>query len=299
VIDAEEVIVATAGAGDGTGGSSTLRCRLTLKAGQADLGEVTSAAIVVADRRAGMLLQAVFVRLRAAATIAILYPFAPLLDDVLVGQSLEVGIDVVGIDIHGVGIVETGGGARNRRRVTKCACLVLIVLQIGDLQVNGVAIGLERGVVFSHNREVQEPIDVIGVQGLLETIKQILIRPAGARGPSLKVGHKLPKGTLALLHPDNLVLCISLGTDRLELQLEHRKKGVSIREGYLFFGKRFNVGSGPHSCILDHERKGQGDHFVYVQYGGSISTLDLLSLSIAECEAVFVHIDPDAEGTPE
>jgi hypothetical protein len=92
-----------------------LRSWFSLKAGQADPGEVASAAAVVADQRAGMLLQAVFVRLGAAATTAILHLFVPLLDDVLVGQSLKVGIDVVSIDVHRIGIAETRGGARSRR----------------------------------------------------------------------------------------------------------------------------------------------------------------------------------------
>jgi hypothetical protein len=99
--------------GDGTGGGSTLRGRLSLKAGKTYPGEVTSAAAVIADWGARVLLQAVLVRLRAAATTAILHLFAPLLHDVLVGQSLKVGIDVVGIDVHCVRIAESGGGARS------------------------------------------------------------------------------------------------------------------------------------------------------------------------------------------
>jgi hypothetical protein len=69
---------------DGIGSCSALRSWFFLKAGQADLGEVASAATVVTDQRARVLLQAVLMRLRAAATTAILPPFAPLLDDVLV-----------------------------------------------------------------------------------------------------------------------------------------------------------------------------------------------------------------------
>jgi hypothetical protein len=123
--------------GDRTGGGSALRSRLFLKAGQTDPGEVAGAAVVVADWRAGVLLQAIFVRLRAAATTAILHPFAPLLDNVLVGQSLEVGIDVVSIDIYRVGVAETGGGARSRGRiVTGCACLALVVVQVSELQID-------------------------------------------------------------------------------------------------------------------------------------------------------------------
>jgi hypothetical protein len=123
--------------GDRTGGGSALRSRFSLKTGQTDPGEVTSAAAVVADRRARVLLQAVFVRLGAAATTAILHLLAPLLDNVLFGQSLEVGIDVVGIDIHCIGIAETGGGARSQEHVvTGSACLALVVLQVGDLQVD-------------------------------------------------------------------------------------------------------------------------------------------------------------------
>jgi hypothetical protein len=60
-----------------------------------------------------VLLQAVFVQLRATTTTAILHPFAPLLDNVLIEQSLKVGIDVVGIDVHCVGIAETRGRARS------------------------------------------------------------------------------------------------------------------------------------------------------------------------------------------
>jgi hypothetical protein len=61
-----------------------LHGRFSLKAGQIDPGEVASVATVVADQKAGMLLQAVFVQLRAAATTAILHPFTPLLDNVLI-----------------------------------------------------------------------------------------------------------------------------------------------------------------------------------------------------------------------
>jgi hypothetical protein len=64
-------------------------------------------------------------------------------------------------------------------------------VQIGELQVNRVAIGLERVVVFCYDREVEEPIDVIGIQSLFEAIKQILLRPTGSRGPSLEVCDKL------------------------------------------------------------------------------------------------------------
>jgi hypothetical protein len=87
-----------------------LHGQLSLKA---DLGEVAGMAAVVADQRAGMLLQAIFMQLEAAATTAILYLLAPLLDDVLVGQSLEVEIDVVSINVHRIGIAETRGGARS------------------------------------------------------------------------------------------------------------------------------------------------------------------------------------------
>jgi hypothetical protein len=99
--------------GDGIGGGSTLCGWFFLKAGQTDLREVAGVAVVVADWRAGVLLQAVFVRLRAVTTTAILHPFAPLLDDILIGQSLEVRINVVGIDVHCVGIAETRGRARS------------------------------------------------------------------------------------------------------------------------------------------------------------------------------------------
>jgi hypothetical protein len=37
---------------------------------------------------------------------------------------------------------------------------------------------------------------------------------------------------------------------------------------------------------------------VHVQHGGSISTLDLLSLSVSERKPIFVHVDPNAKGTP-
>jgi hypothetical protein len=114
-----------------------------LKVGQTDPGEVTSAAAVIADQRARVLLQAVLVQLRAAAITAILHLLAPLFNDVLVGQSLEVEIDVVGIDVHRVGIAETRGGAKSQEQVvTSSACLALVVLQVGDLQVDRVAVGL-------------------------------------------------------------------------------------------------------------------------------------------------------------
>jgi hypothetical protein len=101
--------------GDGTSGSSALRGRFSLKASKTYLGEVASAAAVIADRRTRVLLQAVFVRLRAAATTAILHLFVPLFDNVLVEQSLEVRINVVGIDVHRVGIAKTRGRARSQR----------------------------------------------------------------------------------------------------------------------------------------------------------------------------------------
>jgi hypothetical protein len=85
-----------------------------LKAGQIDPEEVTSAATIIADQRAGVLLQAVFVQLRAAVTTAILHLFAPLLDNVLIGQSLKVGINVISIDVYCIGIAETGDGARSQ-----------------------------------------------------------------------------------------------------------------------------------------------------------------------------------------
>jgi hypothetical protein len=78
-----------------------------------------------------------------------------------------------------------------------------------------VAIGLECGIVFCHNQEVQKLIDIIGIQGLLEAIKQILIGPTSVRSPGFKIGYKLTEGALALLHSDDLVLCVGLRTDRL------------------------------------------------------------------------------------
>jgi hypothetical protein len=96
--------------GDGTGGGSMLRSRFSLKAGKTYLREVTGVAAVVTDWRARVLLQTVLVRLRAAAMTAILHPLAPLLDDILVGQSLEVGVNVVGVDVYRVRIAETGDG---------------------------------------------------------------------------------------------------------------------------------------------------------------------------------------------
>jgi hypothetical protein len=101
--------------GDRIGGGSVLHSRLFLKVGQIDLREVASAAIVIADQRAGVLLQAVFMRLRATATTAILHSFTPLLDNIFIGQSLEVGINIVGIDVYCIGITETRGGARSQR----------------------------------------------------------------------------------------------------------------------------------------------------------------------------------------
>jgi hypothetical protein len=286
--------------GDGTGGGSALRSRLSLKAGETYPGEVTSAAAVVADRRAGVLLQAVFMRLGAAATTAILHPFAPLLDNVLVGQSLKVGIDVVGIDVHCVWIAETGGGVRSQGRIiTGCACLALVVVQVGELQINGVAVGLKRVVIFGYDWEVGEPIDVVGIQGLLEAIKQILLGSAGSRGPGLKICHKLTEGALALLHPDDLVLRVGLGTDWLKLQFERHKEGIPTGKRCLAFCKRFDVGSGPHGCVFGYEGKSRRDHFVDVEQDGSISTLHFLSLGVTECKSIFIRVDPNVKGTPE
>jgi hypothetical protein len=89
-------------------------------------------------------------------------------------------------------------------------------VQVGELQVDRVAIGLERVVVLCYNQEVREPIDVIGVQSLFEAIKQILFEPADLRGPGLKVCDKLAESALALLHPDDLILRVSLGADWLK-----------------------------------------------------------------------------------
>jgi hypothetical protein len=92
------------------------------------------------------------VQLGAAATTVILHPFASLLDNVLVGQFLEVGIDIVGINIHYIGITETGDGVRGQRHVvTSSTCLALVVMQVSKLQINRVAIGFECGIIFSHN----------------------------------------------------------------------------------------------------------------------------------------------------
>jgi hypothetical protein len=168
-----------------------------------------------------------------------------------------VGIDVVSIDVHRIGIAETGGGTRSQRRVvTGCACLALVVVQVRKLQINGMAVGLESVIVLGYNREVGEPIDVIGVQGLLGAIKQILLGLTGSRGPGLKVCHKFTESALALLHPDNLVLRVGLGTDQLELQFERHKEGVPACKRRFAFHERLYVGSGPHSCVFGYEGKG-------------------------------------------
>jgi hypothetical protein len=266
---------------------------------QADPGEVANTAAVIADRRASVLFQAVFVQLRATAMTAILHLLAPLLDDILVGQSLEVRINVVSIDVHCIGIAETGGRARSQRRVvTGSACLALVVMQVSELQIDRVAVGLKRVIVLGYDQEVRELIDVIGVQSLFEMIKQILLRSTSPRGPGLEVCHKLTEGALALLHLDDLVLCIGLGTDRLKFQFERHEEGVSARKRCLAFCKGFYVGSGLHSCVFGHERKGQGNHLMNIQQDGSICTLHFLSLRIAECKAIFIRIDPNAECTP-
>jgi hypothetical protein len=84
-----------------------------------------------------MLFQAVFVGFGPAAMIAILHPFVPLLDDILVGQSLEVGIDIIGIDVHCVGITEAESRAKSQRQVvTGSACLALVIVQVSELQIN-------------------------------------------------------------------------------------------------------------------------------------------------------------------
>jgi hypothetical protein len=120
--------------GDGTSGGSVLCGWLSLKAGETYPGEVASAAAVIADRRAGVLFQAVFMQLGATATTAILHPFAPLLDDVFIGQSLEVGINVVGINVHHVRIMKARGRARSWGWVvTSSTYLALVVLQVSDL----------------------------------------------------------------------------------------------------------------------------------------------------------------------
>jgi hypothetical protein len=65
---------------------------------------------------------------------AILHLFAPLLNDILIGQSLEVGVDIISIDVYCVGIAETRGRARSQRQiVTGGACLALVVVQVGEL----------------------------------------------------------------------------------------------------------------------------------------------------------------------
>jgi hypothetical protein len=77
------------------------------------------------------------VQLEAAATTAILHLLVPLLDNVLIGQFLEVEIDVVGIDVYCVGITETGGRAKNQGQIiTGSACLALVVVQISELQID-------------------------------------------------------------------------------------------------------------------------------------------------------------------
>jgi hypothetical protein len=44
---------------------------------------------------------------------------------------LEVGINVVGIDIHCVGIAKTADGARSQEQVvTGSTCLALVVVQV-------------------------------------------------------------------------------------------------------------------------------------------------------------------------
>jgi hypothetical protein len=95
-------------------------------------------------------------------------------------------------------------------------------------------------------------------------VKQILVRLTDARGPGLKIGHKLTKGALALLHSNDFVLRVGLGTDWLKLQFERHKEGVPVCKRRLAFCERFYVGSGPHSCVFDHEGEGRRDHFVNV-----------------------------------
>jgi hypothetical protein len=126
----------------------------------------------------------------------------------------------------------------------------------------------------------------------------ILVRPTGTRSPGLEIGYKLTEGALALLHPDELVFSVGLGTDWLEFQFEHCEEGIPVCKRRLAFCKRFYVGLGPHSCILDHEKEGRGGHFVNVKQGGSVCTLHFLSLGIAERKAIFVCVDPNAEGAP-
>jgi hypothetical protein len=101
----------------------------SLKTGKTYPREVAGIAAVIADQRTRMFLQAVFMRLEATAMIAILLPLVPLLDDVLVRKSLEVEINVVGIDVHCVGIAETEGRVRSQGQVvTSSACLALVVV---------------------------------------------------------------------------------------------------------------------------------------------------------------------------
>jgi hypothetical protein len=104
---------------------------------------------------------------------------------------------------------------------------------------------------------------------------------------------------LALLHPNDLIYCVGLETDWFELQFERCKEGVPICEGHLAFGERLYVGSGLYSCIFDHERKGQGDHFMDVEQSGSICTLHLLALGILEHKTIFVCVDPNTKGASE
>jgi hypothetical protein len=172
-------------------------------------------------------------------------------------------------------------------------------VQVSELQIDRVAVSLECVVVFCHNWEVRELIDVIGVQSLFEMIKQILLRPTGLRGPGLEICYKLTKGALALLHLDDLVLCVGLRTDWLKFQFECHEKGVPVCKRRFAFCKRFYVGSGPHSCILGHEEEGREDYFINIKQGGSICTLHLLALLIAKCKTIFICIDPNTKSTPE
>jgi hypothetical protein len=55
---------------------------------------------------------------------------------------------------------------------------------------------------------------------------------------------------------------------------------------------------GPHGCVFNHKGKNQRDHFMNIEQGGSICTLHLLSLWIAECKTIFICVDPNVEGTP-
>jgi hypothetical protein len=151
--------------------------------------------VIVVAGDIGVQLHYVFIPCQFTTGIARSYVFLPYFADIRDYKSQRQKIHQFQndghVDVYGIGIAESL--RINKEQVTggeSLRCMighVQVVLEIINLHIDLVTLGLEFCESAGWFREVQEPIDIVISQDSLETIHELNVRLVGMESPSVEL----------------------------------------------------------------------------------------------------------------